>query len=254
MLEAKNINFKYKNGRQILKNVGFELHKGEFLAILGNNGVGKSTLMKCLNKILKADSGEFYLNDEDMFNMSQKEVAKRIAFIAQNVPNAQMTVHDVMMLGRRPFMNFNFTEEDHMIVHEVMHNLGIEDMRGAYLNELSGGERQKVMLGRALVQQPQLLLLDELTSSLDINNQYQVLEIAKDFCHKENKMAIVVIHDLSLALRFCDKFMLIKNGEVYDYGDSSCINTQSLKDIYEIDAKVVEIEGIKTVLVDKANW
>ena len=174
MLEAKNINFKYRNGRKILHDVSFELKPGEFLAILGNNGVGKSTLMKCLNKILNADTGEFLLNEESIFKMSHKEVAKRIAFVAQNVPNTQMTVHDIMMLGRRPYMKFNFTEEDHKIVHQVMHDLEIEDMRGSYLNELSGGERQKVMLGRALVQQPDLLLLDEPTSSLDIKNQYQV--------------------------------------------------------------------------------
>ena len=138
-----------------------------------------------------------------------------------------------------------------MIVHDAMHRLDVEDMRGRFLNQLSGGEKQKVMLARAMAQQPKVLLLDEPTSALDIQNQYGVLKMVREFCHNDNMIAVVVIHDLNLALRFCDRFLLLKDGEVYRYGDRSILDSTALKEVYGVDAKVVEIEGRHMVLVDE---
>ena len=251
MMQVKNLHFHYKGGPDILKDVSFTVEPGQFLAILGNNGVGKSTLLKCFNHILKPDSGEVILNGENLLAKPAREVAKQVAFVSQSVPNTQMTVHDVVMLGRRPYMKWGFTEEDHMIVHDAMHRLDVEDMRGRFLNQLSGGEKQKVMLARALAQQPKVLLLDEPTSALDIQNQYQVLKLVREFCHKDNMIAVVVIHDLNLALRFCDRFLLLKDGQVYRHGDRSILDSKALQDVYGVDAKVVEIEGRHMVLVDE---
>jgi iron complex transport system ATP-binding protein len=155
------------------------------------------------------------------------------------------------MLGRRPYMKWGFTPEDHAIVHEAMDRLGLNAMRGRFLGQLSGGEKQKVMLARALAQQPKALLLDEPTSALDIQNQYQVLKIVRDICHKDNMVAVVVIHDLNLALRFCDHFLLLKDGKVYRHGDRSILDSTALKEVYGVDAKVVEIEGRHMVLVEE---
>ena len=212
MMQVKKLSYHYKGCPEVLKDVSFDIEPGKFLAILGNNGVGKSTLLKCFNHILKPDSGEVILDGENLLRQSPREVAKKVAFVSQSVPSTQMTVHDVVMLGRKPYMKWGFTEEDHNIVHEAMHRLDVEDMRGRFLNQLSGGEKQKVMLARALAQQPKALLLDEPTSALDIQNQYQVLKMVRDICHKDNKIAAVVIHDLNLALRFCDRFLLL-NGD-----------------------------------------
>jgi iron complex transport system ATP-binding protein len=187
----------------------------------------------------------------DLLRQSPREVAKKVAFVSQSVPSTQMTVHDVVMLGRRPYMKWGFTEHDHEIVHDAMHRLDVEDMRGRFLNQLSGGEKQKVMLARALAQQPKVLLLDEPTSALDIQNQYQVLKLVREFCHKDNMIAVVVIHDLNLALRFCDRFLLLKDGQVYRHGDRSILDGEALKDVYGVDAQVVEVGGRHIVLVDE---
>ena len=251
MMEITNLSFHYKGCPEVLKNISFRMEPGKFLAILGNNGVGKSTLLKCFDHILKPDSGQVILDGEDLLKLPGREVAKKVAFVSQSVPSTQMTVHDVVMLGRRPYMRWGFTEEDHMIVHDAMHRLDVEDMRGRFLAQLSGGEKQKVMLARALAQQPKVLLLDEPTSALDIQNQYHVLKTVRDICHKDDMIAVIVIHDLDLALRFCDRFLLLKDGEVYRHGDRSVLDSEALKEVYGVDAKVVEVEGRHMVLVEE---
>lgn len=250
MLNVENLSFHYRNGPEILRQVSFSLEDGQFLAILGNNGAGKSTMLKCFNQILRVEGGHVWMDGEDLLTMTHREVAQRVAFVSQNIPSTQMTVHDVVMLGRRPYMRWGFTEEDHRIVHEAMDRLHLSDMRGRFLNELSGGERQKVMLARALAQHPKVLLLDEPTSSLDIQNQYQVLDIVRDICRTSTITAVMVIHDLNLALRFCDRFLLLKDGQVYRSGDSSILDRQALREVYGVNAHVATVEGKSIVLVD----
>ena len=251
MLSVENLQFHYQGGPKVLKKINFSLGDGEFLAILGNNGAGKSTMLKCFNHIITPDAGEVLLNGENLLKMSAKEVARRIAFVAQNVPDTQMTVHDMVMLGRRPYMSWAFTERDHEIVHEAMDRLKVSEFRGRFLNRLSGGERQKVMLARALAQEPKLLLLDEPTSSLDLKNQYQVLQIVKDICHETGIWAIVVIHDLNLALRFCDRFLMMQQGEVFRYGDAGILDREAIWKVYGVHGEEVSAGNQKVVIVDE---
>ena len=251
MIEAKGICFHYKNCPVVLQNVDFQAEDGHFLAILGNNGAGKSTLLKCMNGILKPDAGSLLLDGEDLLTMPHRQVAQRVAFVAQTVASTQMTVHDMVMLGRRPYMGWSFSREDHDIVHAAMARLGLMDMRGRFLNQLSGGERQKVMLARALAQQPRLLLLDEPTSALDIRNQYQVLKIVGELCRTEGLTAVVVIHDLTLALRFCDRFLLMRDGQVYRCGGPEVLDKTALREVYGVDAEPVVVNGRHIVLVNE---
>ena len=251
MIEAKGICFHYKNCPVVLQNVDFQSEDGHFLAILGNNGAGKSTLLKCMNGILKPDAGSLLLDGEDLLTMPHRQVAQRVAFVAQTVASTQMTVHDMVMLGRRPYMGWSFSREDHDIVHAAMARLGLMDMRGRFLNQLSSGERQKVMLARALAQQPRLLLLDEPTSALDIRNQYQVLKIVGELCRTEGLTAVVVIHDLTLALRFCDRFLLMRDGQVYRCGGLEVLDKTALREVYGVDAEPVVVNGRHIVLVNE---
>ncbi len=250
MLSVENLSYHYKGGPTVLNEVSFSVEDGEFLAILGNNGVGKSTMLKCFNKILSPDSGKIIMDGDDLLRLERREIARRIAFVAQSVPSTQMTVHDIVMLGRKPYMKWGFTEEDHRIVHEAMDQLKISHLRGRFLSQLSGGERQKVMLARALAQQPKVLLLDEPTSSLDIQNQYQVLQIVQDICKEKKITAIIVIHDLNLALRFCSRFLLLRHGEVYRCGGREILDRQALSDVYKVNAEVVDVKGHGMVIVD----
>jgi len=203
-----------------------------------------------MNRILTADSGHCRIDGEDLLTLSHREIAKRVAFVAQHVPDTQMTVHDMVMLGRRPYMTWGVTEHDHHVVHEAMRYLNLEDMRGRFLNRLSGGERQKVMLARALAQEPTLLLLDEPTSNLDIRNQYQVLQITRDLCCEQGLTAMIVIHDLNLAMRFCDRFLLLREGAVYRYGGAEIFDADALRDVYGVTGSIVDVQGHRLVLID----
>ena len=256
MISVDHLCYHYKGGRPILRDVSFELDSGHFLAVLGNNGVGKSKLLKLTVKVGdkvvygKFGGQEIKVDGEDLLALSHREIAKHVAFVAQHVPDTQMTVHDMVMLGRRPYMTWGVTEHDHDVVHDAMRYLNLEDMRGRFLNRLSGGERQKVMLARALAQEPTLLLLDEPTSSLDIRNQYQVLQITRDLCREQNLTAMIVIHDLNLALRFCDRFLLLREGEVYRYGGAEIFDADALRDVYGVRGSIVQVQGQSLVLID----
>lgn len=252
MLKVEKLSYSYPGYDDTLREVSFELGEGQVLAILGNNGAGKSTLLKCINHVLRPRSGKAYIDDVCLTELSNREIARRVAYVSQVLPLTEMTVHDTVMLGRRPYMTWGFTEEDHKIVHEAMERMGlVGDIQGRFLSQLSGGERQKVMVARALAQKPRLLLLDEPTSNLDIKNQYQVLRHIRQICREDKLSAILVIHDLSLALRFADRVLLLHEGKIYRDGGPEVLDTESLKAVYAIDARILELEGHRLVWVEE---
>ncbi len=242
MIEIKHISFSY--GKQdILKDVSFTLEKGQRLAILGNNGVGKSTLITCLNHIRPPKSGKVLIDGEDILKMSRRDAARKVAYVAQKNELAHLTVFDCVLMGRKPYMKWGMTDEDMNICHKMLERMGMTDFSLRYMNELSGGELQKVMLARALVQQPELLLLDEPTSNLDPKNQHETLALVQELSRERNFGVVIVIHDLALAMRYCDRFLLMKDGEVYASGDHSIITPQALRDVYGINATIETIHG-----------
>ena len=217
MLSVEKLTYHYKGRPEVLKDVNFNVNTGEFLAILGNNGVGKSTMLKCFNKILTPDDGKIILDDENLLQMNARQVAQRVAFVAQSVPSIQMTVHDMVMLGRRPYMKWGFTEDDHQIVHHAMAELQIEPLRGRFLNELSGGERQKVMLARALAQQPKLLLLDEHTAALDPKTALKVLTLSARIVEENHLTTMMITHNMKDAIKYGNRLIMMHEGHIiYD--------------------------------------
>jgi len=248
MIEVKNISFSYGKFDAV-KNVCFDVKPGECVGILGNNGSGKSTLITCLNKIRTPKAGSVHIDTHDILKMNRLETARRISYVAQKNEITQMTVFDSVLLGRKPYIRWTVSQEDLDICDETINKIGLSAFKIRYLDELSGGELQKVMLARALVQQPKLMLFDEPTSNLDPKNQYEMLALVKNLTIERNISSVIVLHDLSLALRYCDRFLFLKSGEVYKYGDDSIVTPETLKVVYGIESMVQNVNGRKIVII-----
>ncbi|RDU25120.1 ABC transporter ATP-binding protein [Anaerosacchariphilus polymeriproducens] len=247
MIKINNIDFSYSS-RKILENISFDILENNLIAILGNNGAGKSTLLKCINGINTLEKGTIYISGQDVLAMNRKEVAKRIAYVAQKNEGSRVTVFDTVLLGRRPYIKWDASDEDIKIVDKIIGQMGLEEFKLRYIDEISGGELQKVMLARALAQQPRLLLLDEPTSNLDPKNQYEVLSIVKNISKSNNIAVIIVIHDLNLALRYCDRFLFIKNKSVYSYGGIEVMTNDNIEFVYEMPVSVQSFNGVRMVI------
>ncbi len=249
MIEIKNISFAYeRGGRQILRDVSFEIAPGECIAILGNNGVGKSTLLKCINKIHKADTGSVHIEGKDLFSLSRKEMAQHIAYVPQNTVGTRMMVFDAVLLGRKPYIKWDIGQEDKRIVEEILTDFGLTDYKARYLNELSGGELQRVVLARAMAQEPHFLLLDEPTSNLDPKNQHTMLKTVKALAKHHQMSVAIVIHDLNLAVRYCDKFLFLKDGKKYAYGGIESVTTETIEAVYGMKSEIIEHNGTKLII------
>lgn len=247
MIEVQDISFSYGK-RRILDHVSFSLDYGTTLGILGNNGVGKSTLITCLNKIRKPEDGRVLLDGKDLLQMGRIETARMVAYVPQKAETTQATVYDTVLLGRRPYMKWSLSQEDMDICDQVMENMGLSPIRLRQLDELSGGEVQKVLLARALVQQPKLLLLDEPTSNLDPRNQHEIMVLIRELARENQFASITVIHDLNLAARYCDRLLFLKDSRVYTCGGLETMNPETIRDVYNIEAYVTQYEGLPVVI------
>ena len=246
-LEVKNLCFSY-GANDVVKDVSFSVAPGECVAILGVNGVGKSTLLKCINKIIKPKSGGILLDGAEVSAMSDTILAQNIGYVSQSCEFADSSVFDAVLLGRKPFIRWDVTENDLKIVQRVLHSMSLEAYASRDINELSGGERQKVSIARALAQQTPVLLFDEPTSNLDIKNQLEVLDIIKRIVRVQQLSAVVTIHDLNLALRFADKFLMMKDGMVYAFGGASVVTAESIYQVYDVRTSLVEFGKYRVVV------
>jgi iron complex transport system ATP-binding protein len=209
-LVINDLSFNYA-GNPVLKDVEFIVDSGEVLSIVGPNGSGKSTLLKCINRILKTKQNTVLINGKDASKINFKDLSKLIGYVPQSSTSTfSFTVFDVVLMGRRPYINWNLSDKDTEIVAEVLDYLGIGELAMRHFNELSGGEQQKVVIARALAQQPQTLLLDEPTSSLDIRHQLEILCIVRSLTQNQEHSVIVTMHDLNLASRFSDRLLMLK--------------------------------------------
>lgn len=247
ILRVDNLTFSY-NSKLVLDKVSFSIEKGECVAVLGVNGAGKSTLLKCINKILVPDSGVVYIENKDLSKMPQIEVAKNIGYVPQRTNVSRMTVFDAVLLGRKPYIKLDVTDKDIEIVKDILRHLSLEKYSLKYIDELSGGEFQKVLIARALAQEPKVLLLDEPTSSLDLKNQIEVLDFIKKIARERGISAVIIIHDLNLALRFADKFIMMKDNKIYSAGGQEVITEEAIRDVYSVDVKIEKIRNKKIVI------
>jgi iron complex transport system ATP-binding protein len=222
----------------ILDKIKFDVSNGECVAVLGNNGAGKSTMLKCLNKIMSPQKGTVSVDGINLLKLSRQEIAKNIAYVAQKNEGNQITVYDAILLGRKPYIRFSPSEEDYKIVEDIIESLHLTDLSLRYIDELSGGELQKVMIARALAQEPKALLLDEPTSSLDLKNQFEVLKLIRAIAKERQIAVVIVIHDLNLALRYCDRFLFLKDRSIYCYGGIEVMTPENIGAVYQVDVAV----------------
>lgn len=245
----ENLTFKYDID-EVLKKIDIDIQKGSFVSILGPNGSGKTTLLKNICNILKPDNGKILINNKNVNNIKYKELAKIIAVVHQSSDiQFDFSVFDIVLMGRFPYIGRFKSEskKDIEIAKEAMINTGIWELRDKGINEISGGEKQRVMIARALAQQPEILILDEPISNLDIKYQVGILELCKKLNKEKNLTIIMTLHDINLAGRYSDYLILLDKGKVNIMDTPEKVLTQeNISNVYDIKVDILKRNGDKT--------
>lgn len=247
LLQVKNLSFAYNSSRTILEDISLNVQKSEVLGILGPNGTGKTTFIKCINRILKPQKGEILLFDKNILNLTQTEIAKLIAYVPQYNNSANIVI-DTIMMGRLPYAKHGYSEFDKKVVFDILQKMDLEKFAFRDIRELSGGERQRIFIARALAQQPKAIILDEPTSSLDLHNQLFILNSIVDIAKSDGISIIMTIHDLNLAAMFCDTLLMLKNKKIFAYGTPQEILSEDLvNETYKVNTKITIEDGYKHI-------
>ena len=237
MLQIDRLAFHY--GRQpILTDITFRVGHGEIVAVLGPNGSGKSTLLRCLNRILRPASGHIRLEGESLTAFPADRIARWIAYVPQRLEAAPFSVFDAVLLGRKPYFTWSASAADFQIVEDMLHRLELDKLARRPLDQLSGGEIQKVALARALVQEPKLLLLDEPTSALDLKNQVELLSMLRRIISERNIMAILSMHDVNIAIRYTDRFLLLREGRLVGDVRHDGLTPEIIEQVYDLPVEI----------------
>jgi iron complex transport system ATP-binding protein len=242
ILNVLGVDFTY-SGCSVLSGVDFQLEGGELLAILGPNGVGKTTLLKCINAIHRPSCGAVMVEGRDVLAMRPDEIALGIGYVAQKSETARLTVFDAVLMGRKPHIRWRVGEHDLKIVDSAIRRLHLEKLALRYIDQLSGGELQKVVIARAMVQEPQLLLLDEPTSSLDLKSQIDILTMIRRVVDEHRIGAVMTMHDLNTALRYADKVLFLKDGTIHSEGPTCDVTSEMIEEVYGLPVHIHHVHG-----------
>jgi iron complex transport system ATP-binding protein len=247
ILRVDDLNFRY-NGRPVLSEVTLEVARGQVVAVLGPNGAGKSTLLRCINAILRPRSGTVMVESEDVLKLDAMAVARRIGYVAQHQSAGKITAFDAILMGRRPHIRMRVRSEDLRIVDGAVKQLGLEALALRPIDRMSGGELQKVAVGRALVQEPRLLLMDEPTSSLDLKNQVEILKLIRRVVREHAVAAVITLHDLTTAFRFADQCLFLKNGGIHAAVKPQAVDAAIVGDVFGIAVEIHRHNGFPVVI------
>lgn len=247
MLCAESLEFGYDRA-SVIHDLSFSVAEGEILAIMGPNGVGKTTLLKCLNRILVPRAGRVIVDEVDVHAASRREIARRVGFVAQRSDAPRVTVYDLVLLGRVPRIGWGVGAEDHRVTAEAIELLNVGDLALRYADELSGGELQLAQIARALAQQPRVLVLDEPTSSLDLRNQHRLMATIARIAESTSVAVVMTVHDVNLAIRYAKSLLLMRDGTIYAAGDRGIVTEEAIEAVYGIDVLVREIDGVSFVV------
>ena len=248
VVSVKNVSFSYGK-LQVLRSVTMNAKEGEIVCLLGPNGAGKSTLLKCILGALRPQRGRITIDGEDISNLDPIELAKLIGYVPQAIERTfPLTVFEAILIGRLPHLSWTPKPSDLEAVRHAMRLLGIENLAWKHLSELSGGQRQKVLLAMALAKEPSILLLDEPTSNLNLNSQHEVMDVIRDVV-EDGKTAIVALHDLNLALRYADEVIIMKDGKVLANGKpTEVLNERIIESVYGVKAIIKNESRLRYVI------
>jgi ABC-type cobalamin/Fe3+-siderophores transport system ATPase subunit len=246
-LEIRNIDLHYRK-RQVLHQISFHLEPGEFCALLGPNGSGKSTLTKALLGLAPVSGGSVWFEGVDLLALSRVERAKRIAYVPQSSPVPfDLRVYDAVLLGRSPYAGVRYAPADHQATLRSLDKLGLLELSDRYVNELSGGQLQRVLIARAFAQETRILLLDEPTSALDLRYQVETMRLVREFT-REGGIALMAVHDLNHAARYCNRSVMISEGRlVADGAPAEAFTSQTLSRVFDFPIDVSHDRGLVTV-------
>ena len=249
-LDVNGVSFAYSS-KPVLNDVTFSFTGPQLVAILGPNGVGKSTLIHCIDRILKPSEGTVFVNEKDCKEYKMKELAKTVGYVPYASSDMfPMTVVDAVLLGRHPHSNMKSTRNDVKIVYDVLRKMGIVDLANHQFNELSAGQHQKAMLARGLVQEPQILLLDEPTANLDVKHQLGVTKLLHELSTERNMLIVMICHDLNIAAKYADSILMMKDGAIFAVGTAEeVITKENIETVYDVKCRVIEDEGRPHVIL-----
>ena len=249
MLKVKDLHFRYsKNGNPVLNGASLELEQGQVGILLGKNGSGKTTMFKNILGIEQAQSGEISFDGENLMKLPRRERARRIAYVPQHIHFGDLTVFDSVLMGRVSYFGMKAGREDFEIVEKILTDMGLLAFSDRSAEDLSGGEKQKIAIARAIAQEPRLMVFDEPTGNLDIANEQLIMEEAKKLARQKNISVLSSLHDLNQALYFGDKFFFLKDGVVKYTGGKEIFTEEVIRDIFDISVKIVEINNQKVIL------
>ena len=249
MLSVENLTFRYnKFLRPVLKGANLQLEAGEIGIVLGKNGSGKTTLFKNILGIHRPDGGHIRLEGNDLSRLSRVERSRRIAYVPQDIHFGALTVFDSILLGRVSRFGLRSGEEDYTAVEKILSDMKLQDYAFRNVNELSGGERQKIAIARAMAQEPRLMVFDEPTGNLDIANEQLIIEEARKLAKEKNISILSSLHDLNQALSLGDRFFFMKDGAVKYAGGREIVTPEVIYDVFGARVKLVQIDGQTVIL------
>ncbi|MFW5799963.1 MAG: ABC transporter ATP-binding protein [Spirochaetota bacterium] len=254
-LNIYNLNFEYYKGYKILENINLEINNEEIVCILGRNGSGKTTLIKCINRLLENYSGNITIDGHNIKKLRKIELAQNIAYIPQlHRIVFNFEVIDFVVMGRYPHMGFfsNPSDDDYEIAYRNLKELGIEHFYSKNFNELSGGEKQIVLVAKAITQEPKMFMLDEPTNHLDFKNQHSILKLIRKIAKRKRINVLLTMHNPNLAYRYCDRFIMLKEGQIYKSGRREDVFKENiLNKIYDMELAINSLDEDGKVITPK---
>ncbi|MCW6080748.1 ABC transporter ATP-binding protein [Clostridium sporogenes] len=255
MINIRDFTIGYSN-KVIVKNFNLQVDKGEMLTIIGPNGSGKSTVLKAIGRLLKPMEGIIHLDGKLLRNMSNKDIAKEMACLSQhNSAPKDMTIRRIVGFGRNPHKAWfeSLNKDDEEIIDWALENTNLKHMENKKITSVSGGERQRTWLAMALAQKPKVLLLDEPTTYLDINNQIEILELVRQLNENLKLTVVMVLHDLNQAAKYSNRVLVLKNGEIQALGKpEEILNKKLIRDVYSVDMNILKNQfGEKLIFIPK---